>query len=81
MGQSSFMPPFELLIVYSRWQGNVIIKRGIPMTTKNNSLPMIVIALLLMVIAVGGYYIYHEQTTETVSMNIGGEEISATFER
>lgn len=38
------------------------------------------LALILVFIALvaGGFYIYHQQTTESVSLSIGGNEVSAT---
>lgn len=36
----------------------------------------IIIALLVVVIAIGGYFIYQDQQSETVSVNFGGKELS-----
>lgn len=41
----------------------------------------IIIAVLLLIIAVGGYYLYQESQTETVSMQLGDMGISATVEK
>lgn len=42
---------------------------------------VVIVAIIAAVIAVGGYLYYKQTHTETVSMNIGGKEISATFEK
>lgn len=34
--------------------------------------------LVLIALIAGGFYIYHQQTTESVSLDVGGNEISAT---
>ena len=41
----------------------------------------IIIAVLVAIIIIGGYLFYKESQTETLSMNIGGKEISATVEK
>lgn len=42
---------------------------------------VIIAALVVALIVVGGAVVYNQQKKETVSINIGGKEISATFER
>jgi len=46
---------------------------------KLNSNKNILIAAAVVVVIFIGYFVYQSKKTETVSMNIGGNEISATF--
>lgn len=48
---------------------------------KGDTKNVVIVAIIAAVIAVGGYLYYKQTQTETVSMNIGGKEISATFEK
>ncbi len=41
----------------------------------------VLIAAAVVVAIFVGYFVYKSTQTETVSMNIGGKEISATFEK
>lgn len=49
-------------------------------TAQSNNNGVILAVIVAIAIAIGGYLYYKETQTETVSMNIGGKELSATFE-
>ncbi|MCB9991180.1 MAG: hypothetical protein H6867_07340 [Rhodospirillales bacterium] len=42
---------------------------------------ILILGAVVALIVVVGAYLYNQQQKETVSINIGGKEISATFEK
>lgn len=50
-------------------------------TKLNSNRNIIILAVIVIAIVVAGTMIYQENQKETVSINIGGKEISATFEK
>lgn len=49
-------------------------------TPESNKTVTWIVLIVIVIAAVGGYMYYQEQNTESVSLNVGGKEISATVE-